>query len=154
MQKITPFLWFDNNAEDAVNFYVSVFKDAKAGGMARYSEGAPGPKGKVMTATFKLFGQEFIALNGGPQQFKFNESISFVVSCENQAEIDYYWEKLSEGGQKSRCGWLKDKFGVSWQVVPSNMGELMQNKDPEKSKRTMQAMMQMDKLDIRKLQEA
>ncbi|MFL5810619.1 MAG: VOC family protein [Flavisolibacter sp.] len=154
MQKITPFLWFDNNAEEAVNFYTSVFKDAKVGSMARYGEAGPGQKGQVMTATFKLFGQEFIVLNGGPQQFKFNESISFVISCENQEEIDYYWEKLSEGGEKSRCGWLKDKFGLSWQVVPANMGELLQNKDPEKSKRIKQAMMQMDKLDIKKLQEA
>src|SRR3982751_2259706 len=154
MQKITPFLWFDNNAEEAVNFYTSVFKDAKVGSMARYGEAGPGQKGQVMTATFKLFGQEFIALNGGPQQFKFNESISFVISCENQGEIDYYWEKLSEGGEKSRCGWLKDKFGLWWQVVPTNMGELLQNKDPEKSKRIMQTMMQMDKLDIKKLQEA
>ena len=153
MQKITPFLWFDNNAEEAVNFYTSVFKDAKAGGMARYGEGGPGPKGQVMTATFKLFGQEFIALNGGPH-FKFTEAISFVVNCETQEEIDEYWDKLSEGGQKSRCGWLKDKFGLSWQIVPTIMGQLMQNKDPEKSKRVMQAMMQMDKLDIKKLKEA
>src|ERR1700682_2480570 len=118
MQKITPFLWFDNNAEEAVKFYVSIFKNSKIVSVARYGDAGPGPKGAVMTVAFQLEGQEFIALNGGPL-FKFNESISFVVNCETQAEIDEFWEKLSEGGEKSRCGWLKDKFGLSWQVVPT-----------------------------------
>ena len=152
-QKITTFLWFDKNAEEAVNFYVSVFKNSRIVGTSHYGDTGAGPIGTVMTIEFELDGVRFTALNGGPT-FKFTEAISLMVMCQTQDEIDYFWEKLSEGGQKSRCGWLKDKFGVSWQVVPSNMGELMQNKDPEKSKRTMQAMMQMDKLDIRKLQEA
>ena len=152
MQKIVPFLWFDNNAEEAVDFYNSVFKKVKTGEVARYPEGAPGPKGQVMTVPFQLFGQEFIALNGGPM-FKFNEAVSFVVNCEDQDDIDYYWEKLSEGGEKSRCGWLKDKFGLSWQVVPSSMDKLMQG-DPKKAKKAMDAILKMDKLEIRKLEEA
>jgi len=152
-QKITPFLWYDNNAEDAVNFYLSVFKNSKMISTSRYGEAGPGPVGSLMTALFELDGLQFIALNGGPL-FKFNESVSMVVSCDTQDEIDYYWEKLSAGGEKSRCGWLKDKFGLSWQVTPSNMGELMSGKDPEKSKRAMIAMMQMDKLDIQKLKDA
>ncbi|MCI0363616.1 MAG: VOC family protein, partial [Phycisphaerales bacterium] len=115
MQKITPFLWFDNQAEAAMKFYVSVFKNSKAGTVARYGDAGPGPKGTVMTATFQLDGQEFIALNGGPR-FTFNESISFVINCKTQEEVDHYWERLSEGGEKSMCGWLKDKFGLSWQV--------------------------------------
>jgi len=153
MQKITPFLWFDNNAEEAANFYVSVFKNSKLLNVARYSEVGPGPKGAVMTAEFELDGQEFIALNGGPH-FKFTEAVSFVVNCETQEEIDYYWQRLSEGGQESRCGWLKDKFGLSWQVVPTILGKLMADKNPEKSNRVMKALLQMDKLDIEPLQRA
>ena len=153
MQKITPFLWFDNNAEEAMNFYVSIFKDAKILSVARYGEAGPGPAGTVMTAEFQLFGQEFVALNGGPR-FKFTEAISFVVNCGTQEEVDEYWEKLSEGGEKSRCGWLKDKFGLSWQVVPTILAELMGDKDPEKSKRVMQAMLQMDKIEIEPLKRA
>lgn len=153
MQKITPFLWFDNNAEEAVNLYTSVFKDAKAGSMVRYGDAGPGPKGQVMTATFQLFGQEFVALNAGPV-FKFTEAISFVVNCEDQEEVDYYWEKLSEGGAESQCGWLKDRFGLSWQIVPVIMPKLMQDKDPQKAQRVMAAMMKMKKIDIQQLQDA
>ena len=153
MQKITPFLWFDNNAEEAANFYVSVFKNAKLLKVARYGDAGPGPKGSVMTVEFELHGQEFVALNAGPS-FKFTEAISFVVNCETQEEVDYYWERLSEGGEKSRCGWLKDKFGLSWQVTPTILGKLMADKDPEKSKRVMEAMLKMDKLDIEPLQRA
>jgi len=153
MQKITPFLWFDNQAEEAMNFYVSVFKNSKRGRISRYGEAGPGPKGTVMVATFQLEGQEFIALNGGPQ-FKFTEAISFVVSCETQDEVDAFWEKLSEGGAKGQCGWLKDKYGLSWQIVPTALGELMSDPDPEKSKRVMTAMLQMKKLDISGLKRA
>ncbi|HEX6718125.1 MAG TPA: VOC family protein [Pyrinomonadaceae bacterium] len=153
MQKITPFLWFDNSAEEAANFYVSVFKNSRILNMARYGDAGPGPKGTVMTANFELNGQEFIALNGGPR-FKFTEAISFVVNCETQEDVDYFWERLSEGGEKSRCGWLKDKFGLSWQVVPTVLGRLMADKDPKKSKRVMEAMLQMDKIDIEPLQRA
>ena len=152
-QKITPFLWFNDNAEEAMNFYTSIFKNSKIGSVARYGEGGPGPKGSVMTATFQIEGQEFIALNGGPH-FKFTEAISFVVDCKTQEEVDEFWEKLSAGGEKSRCGWLKDKFGLSWQIVPDTLGKLMQDKDPEKSKRVMQAMMKMDKRIIADLQKA
>ncbi len=151
--RITPFLWFDNNAEEAVNFYISVFKNSRIGKTARYGEEAPGPKGTVMTISFELDGQEFIALNGGPL-FKFTEAISFVVSCKTQEEVDYYWEKLSEGGQESMCGWLKDKYGLSWQVVPVVLPELLSGKDKEKAKRTMQAMLKMNKLDIKTLEQA
>ena len=153
MQKITPFLWFDGKAEEAMNFYVSLFKNAKIVGVTRYGEAGPGPKGTVMTAKFELDGQEFVALNGGPQ-FTFTEAISFVVNCETQQEVDEFWEKLSEGGEKSRCGWLKDKYGLSWQVVPTVLVEMLQDKDTEKSKRVMQAMLQMDKLDINTLKQA
>jgi predicted 3-demethylubiquinone-9 3-methyltransferase (glyoxalase superfamily) len=153
MQKITPFLWFDNNAEEAINFYTSIFKDSKIVNVSRYGEGGPGPKGTVMSATFLLNGQEFMALNGGPH-FKFTEAISLFIKCETQPEIDEMWEKLSEGGQKSRCGWLKDKFGLSWQVVPPILGQFLSDKDPEKSKRVMMAMMKMDKIDIKTLQQA
>ena len=153
MQKITPFLWFDNQAEEAANFYVSIFKNSKVLRVLRYGDAGPGPKGSVMTAEFQIDGQEFVALNGGPQ-FKFTEAISFVVNCETQEEVDYFWEKLSEGGEKSRCGWLEDKFGLSWQVVPTVLVEMYQDKDPEKSQRVMKAMMQMDKLDINKLKQA
>ena len=153
MQKITPFLWFDGNAEEAVNFYVSIFKNSKVLSIARYGEAGPGPKGTVMTAAFQLDGQEFVALNGGPQ-FKFTEAISFWVRCETQEEIDEMWEKLSAGGAKSRCGWLKDKYGLSWQVVPPILGEMLQDKDAKKSQRVMAAMMQMDKIDIGLLKKA
>jgi len=153
-QKITPFLWFDNQAEEAMNFYVSIFKNSRVLGVTRYGKTGPGPEGSVMTAAFELDGQKFTALNGGPQ-FKFNESVSFVVNCETQKEIDYFWEKLSsEGGQESQCGWLKDKFGLSWQVVPVVLPELIQNADPAKSERVMQAIMQMKKLDLAKLKQA
>ena len=153
MQKITPFLWFDDNAEEAVNFYVSLFKNSKVLSITRYGEAGPGPAGTVLTAAFQLQGQEFIALNGGPQ-FKFSEAISFSVNCETQEELDQYWEKLSEGGEKGRCGWLKDKYGLSWQVNPVVLGEMLQDKDPDKAKRVMEAMLQMDKLDIETLKKA
>jgi predicted 3-demethylubiquinone-9 3-methyltransferase (glyoxalase superfamily) len=157
MQKITPFLWFDDKAEEAVNFYVSVFKNSKIGNIVRYGEEAAEasgrPKGTVMIVTFQLEGQDFIALNGGPV-FQFTEAISFVVNCETQEEVDKFWEKLSEGGQERQCGWLKDKYGVSWQVVPSILGKLLQDKDAEKSRRVMEAMLQMHKIDIKTLQQA
>jgi predicted 3-demethylubiquinone-9 3-methyltransferase (glyoxalase superfamily) len=153
MQKITPFLWFDGNAEEAVNFYTSIFKDSKILGMSYYGDAGPGLKGSVMTASFLLNGQEFIALNGGPH-FKFTEAISFSVNCETQSEIDELWSKLSAGGEEQMCGWLKDKFGLSWQIVPPILGKLMSDKDPQKSKRVMQAMMKMKKIDISKLKQA
>ena len=153
MQKITTFLWFDHQAEEAANFYTSLFKNSRIAGVSRYGEAAPLPKGTAMSVTFELEGQEFMALNGGPL-FKFTEAISLFVKCETQQEIDHFWEKLSEGGQKSRCGWLKDKYGLSWQIVPVVLGQLMSGKDPEKSKRVMQALMKMDKLDIQGLQQA
>jgi predicted 3-demethylubiquinone-9 3-methyltransferase (glyoxalase superfamily) len=153
MQKITPFLWFDGRAEEAMNFYVSIFKNSKIGTVSRCGEAGPGPKGSVMSATFTLEGQEFMALNGGPM-FTFSPAISFFVSCQTQAEIDDLWEKLSAGGEKSRCGWLKDKFGVSWQIIPSALGELLGDKDPAKSRRVMQAMLKMTKIDIEALRQA
>lgn len=154
MSKITPFLWFDNNAEEAVNFYTSVFKNSKIGTVHRYGDTGPGPKGTVMTASFTIDGMEFTALNGGPV-FKFNESISFVVHCKDQAEVDYYWEKLtSNGGQEVECGWLKDKFGLSWQIVPDALFELLGDKDPVKSQKVMKAMLQMKKIDVAKLKQA
>jgi predicted 3-demethylubiquinone-9 3-methyltransferase (glyoxalase superfamily) len=153
MQKITPFLWFDNNAEEAVNFYASIFKDAKILEVVRYGEAGPGPEGTAMTVSFELFGQEFIALNGGPH-FKFNEAISFSVNCETQEEVDEFWEKLTDGGTESRCGWLKDKYGLSWQVNPSILGKMLNDTDPQKTKRVMEAMLQMDKIDIPTLQRA
>jgi len=157
MKKITPFLWFDDKAEEAVKFYVSVFKNAKIGSIARYSEEAAvasgRPAGSVMTVSFKLNGQEFTALNGGPQ-FTFTPAISFVVNCGTQQEIDKLWEKLSAGGEKSVCGWLKDKYGVSWQIVPAVLGKMMQGKDAERSKRVMQAQLKMTKLDIKILKRA
>jgi Uncharacterized protein conserved in bacteria len=153
MQKITPFLWFDNQAEEAMNFYTSVFKDSKERNVSRYGDAGPGPKGSVMVAEFELNGQRFIALNGGPQ-FKFTEAVSFVINCETQEEVDYYWSKLTaDGGEESMCGWLKDKFGLSWQVTPTIMGKLFSG-DPAGGQRAMQAMMQMKKLDIQKLQDA
>lgn len=153
MQKITPFLWFDGKAEEAMDFYTSIFRNSKKGSVSRYSEGGPLPKGTVMTASFELEGQEFIALNAGPM-FTFTPAISFFVKCETQEEIDYYWEKLSAGGEKQMCGWLKDKFGLSWQIVPPVLGELLGDTDREKAGRVMQAMLQMDKIDIDKLKKA
>jgi predicted 3-demethylubiquinone-9 3-methyltransferase (glyoxalase superfamily) len=153
MQKITPFLWFDGKAEEAMNFYTSIFKNSKIGDIRRYGEAGPGPKGTVMSASFELEGQEFIALNGGPQ-FTFSPAISFFVNCKAQKEVDELWEKLSAGGEKLQCGWLKDKYGLSWQIVPTALGELMSDPDPEKSKRVMNAMLQMTKLDIKKLKQA
>jgi len=153
MQKITPFLWFDDKAEEAMNFYVSIFQNSKRGRISRYGEAGPGPKGTVMVATFQLEGQDFIALNGSPH-FKFTEAISLVVNCETQDELDAFWEKLSEGGSKGQCGWLKDKYGLSWQIVPAVLGELMSDPDPEKSKRVMTAMLKMTKMDIKGLQQA
>ena len=153
MQKITPFLWFDGKAEEAMRFYVSIFKNSKIGSITRYGDAGPGPKGTVMVVTFQLDGQEFIALNGGPQ-FTFSPAISLVVNCETQGEVDAFWEKLSEGGEKLQCGWLKDKYGLSWQIVPTVLGEMMQDKDEEKSQRVMKAMLQMNKIDIGRLKQA
>jgi predicted 3-demethylubiquinone-9 3-methyltransferase (glyoxalase superfamily) len=150
MKKITPFLWFDDKAEEAMNFYVSIFKNSKIVGVSRYGEGGPGPKGTVMTATFQLDGQEITALNGGPQ-FAFTEAISFYVDCESQQEVDELWEKLSEGGGQGQCGWLKDKYGLSWQIVPSVLGELLQDKDANRARRVMEAMLQMRKIEIERL---
>jgi len=152
-QKITPFLWFDNNAEEAMNPYVSVFKNARIVGVSRYGEGGPGPKGSVMSGTFEFEGQQFMALNGGPH-FKFTEAVSLFVNCTTQAEVDELWAKLSAGGQESRCGWLKDKFGLSWQIIPSILGEMLSDPDPKKSARVMQAMLKMGKIDIGLLQAA
>jgi predicted 3-demethylubiquinone-9 3-methyltransferase (glyoxalase superfamily) len=153
MQKITPFLWFDDKAEEAVDFYISIFKNSKTISISRYGDAGPGPKGSVMVAKFQIEGQEFVALNGGPT-FTFSPAISFVVNCRTQEEIDELWEKLSEGGAKSQCGWLTDKFGLSWQIVPTVLGELMQDKDPVKTNRVMKALLQMTKLDIQGLQKA
>jgi len=153
MQTITPFLWFDGKAEDAMNFYTSIFKNSKVGKVSRYGEAGPGPKGTVMVATFELDGQEFLALNGGPQ-FTFSPAISFVVNCVTQEEVDQFWDKLSAGGSTQACGWLKDKFGVSWQIVPTSLGQLLGDPDPVKSNRVMQAMLQMTKIDIEKLKRA
>jgi len=147
MQKITPFLWFDNQAEEAAHFYTSIFKNSKIGTVSRYGEAGPGPKGSVMLVTFELDGEEFMALNGGPL-FKFTEAISLSVNCQTQDEVDELWEKLSAGGEKGRCGWLKDKYGLSWQINPTVLGEMLNDKDPGKSNRVMRAMLQMDKIDI------
>src|SRR5262245_34844361 len=152
-QKITTFLWFDKNAEEAVNFYTSVFKNSRTIDVVRWGDEGPGPKGSVLTIDFELDGQRFTALNGGPQ-FKFTEAISLLVHCQTQDEIDYYWEKLSEGGQKVECGWLKDKFGLSWQVAPDILLELIKDPDPQKKDRVMKAMMQMKKLEIKPILEA
>jgi predicted 3-demethylubiquinone-9 3-methyltransferase (glyoxalase superfamily) len=153
MQKIVPFLWFDDKAEEAMNFYVSIFKNSKVVSVTRYGEAGPGPKGSVMSATFQLEGQDFYALNGGPQ-FKFTPAVSLFVNCETQKEIDDLWEKLSEGGRRDRCGWLTDKYGLSWQIVPTILGNLLGDKDPAKAQSAMKAMLQMDKLDIKRLQDA
>jgi predicted 3-demethylubiquinone-9 3-methyltransferase (glyoxalase superfamily) len=152
--KIAPFLWFDTQAEEAAKFYVSVFKDSKMGNISRYGEGMPGRKGSVMTAAFEIEGQSFTALNGGPQ-FKFTEAVSFVVNCDTQKEIDYYWDKLTAGGGKEvECGWLKDKFGLCWQIVPAVLFDLIQQSDQKKTDRVMKAVMQMKKLDIVALERA
>ena len=153
MQKITPFLWFDGKAEEAMNFYVSIFRNSRVGKVTRYGAGGPGPKGTVMSATFQLEGQEFTALNGGPQ-YNFSPAISFFVNCESQAEVDELWEKLSAGGEKLRCGWLTDKYGVTWQIIPSALGRLLGDKDPRKAANVMQAMLQMQKIDVKGLEEA
>jgi predicted 3-demethylubiquinone-9 3-methyltransferase (glyoxalase superfamily) len=153
MQKISPFLWFDGQAEEAMNFYVSIFKNAKAGKVVRYGPGAPAPEGSAMTCTFQLDGQEFMALNGGPH-FKFSPAISFFVNCNTQQEVDELWEKLSMDGEKQQCGWLKDKFGVSWQIIPTALGELLHSKDAAQSKRVMEAMLKMTRIDIALLKQA
>ena len=153
MQKITPFLWFDDQAEEAMEFYTSVFEDSAVVNITRYGEAGPGPEGSLMSATFRLNGQEFIALNGGPE-FSFTPAISFFVNCETQQEVDKFWEKLSAGGKPGQCGWLTDKFGVSWQVVPNVLGELLASPDPAAAQRVMQAMLQMSKIDIKALQRA
>lgn len=151
MSKITPFLWFDGQAEEAMNFYVSVFNDSKILNVNRYGDAGPGPKGTVMTASFLLNGQPFLALNGGPV-FQFTPAISFVVNCETQEEVDSYWAKLSAGGQEGQCAWLTDKFGVSWQIVPKQLGQLLSDPAPAKAGRVMQAMLEMSKIDIAELQ--
>jgi predicted 3-demethylubiquinone-9 3-methyltransferase (glyoxalase superfamily) len=153
MQKITPFLWFENQAKEVVSFYTSIFKNSKVGKVSRYGEGAPMPKGTVMTVPFEIEGQEFMALNGGPV-FQFSPAISFLVNCETQEEVDHLWEKLSAGGEKQRCGWLKDKFGVTWQIVPTALGKLMEDKDPARVKRVTMAMLQMTKIEIEGLKRA
>jgi len=153
MQKITPFLWFDGNAEEAMNLYVSVFKNSKIVSVRRYGDAGPGPKGSVMTGTFQIEGQEFYALNGGPK-YKFTPAISLFVSCETQQEVDELWEKLSAGGHKDQCGWLQDKFGLSWQIIPAALGKMLGDKDPQKANRVMQAMLKMNKIDILKLKQA
>ncbi len=152
-QRITPFLWFDSQAEEAAKFYTSVFKNSRIKAVTHYGESGPGPKGSVMTVAFELDGQDFVALNGGPH-FKFTEAISFVVNCETQEEVDEFWAKLSEGGQEIECGWLKDKYGLAWQIVPRALFELLQDKDAAKSQRVMQAMLQMKKIDIAGLRAA
>ncbi len=160
MQKISPFLWFDHEAEEAVKFYTSIFKNSKIGRILRYGEeaskisSAGRPAGSVLTVEFEIEGQKFVALNGGPR-FKFNESISFVVNCETQEEVDYFWEKLTaDGGEESQCGWLKDKFGLSWQVTPTVLIDMLHDKDSEKAERVMKSMLQMQKIDIEKLKAA
>jgi len=156
-QKITPFLWFDNQAEEAAKFYTSIFKNSKIENVTRYDEEGSKvsgrPKGSAMTVPFQIEGQEFVALNGGPL-FKFTEAISFVVNCEIQKEVDYYWEKLSAGGEEVQCGWLKDRFGLSWQVVPTVLTEMLQDKDPQKAQRVMAAMLKMKKIEIADLKKA
>jgi predicted 3-demethylubiquinone-9 3-methyltransferase (glyoxalase superfamily) len=154
MHKISPFLWFESHAEEAANFYVSIFTDSKIVSVSRYPEGGPGPAGEVMVVEFQLEGQRFMALNGGPQ-FKFTEAVSFSIDCQTQEEVDHFWSKLtSDGGEESQCGWLKDKFGLSWQVVPGILGELLAGTDRRKAQRVMQAMLKMKKIDIAGLQRA
>ena len=153
MQKIIPFLWFDHQAEEAMKYYVSIFKNSKVVSVARYGDAGPGPKGTVMMATFQLEGQEFYALNGGPK-YRFTPAISLFVSCETQEEVDRLWEKLTEGGRADQCGWLQDKYGLSWQIIPTILGKLMSDPDPKKSQAVMKAMLQMAKLDIARLKQA
>ncbi len=153
MQKITPYLWFDDQAEEAVNFYTSIFKNSRVLNVSRYGEAGPGPAGSVMTATFELDGQEFMALNGGPQ-YKFTEAISFLVHCKTQKEVDELWEKLSAEGEEGPCGWLKDKFGVSWQIIPTALGEMLSDPDPARAQRVMEAMLKMTKIEIPVLKQA
>ena len=153
MPKISPFLWFDDKAEEAANFYISIFKNSRITSVARYGEAGPGAKGSVMTIAFHLDGQDFVGLNGGPH-YAFSPAISFWINCETQEEVDHYWDNLSAGGQALQCGWLTDKFGVTWQVVPSILPKLLQDKDPQKSQRVMKAMLQMVKLDIAALKQA
>ena len=153
MQKITPFLWFNDNAEEAMNFYISIFKNSKVVSVSRYGDAGPGPKGSVMVGKFEIEGQEFMALNGGPI-YKLTPAVSFVVNCETQQEVDDFWDKLTAGGQPIQCGWLTDKYGVSWQIVPTILGTLMADKDPAKSGRVMKAMLQMIKIDVAGLQRA
>jgi len=153
MQKITPYLWFDNQAEEAANFYVSIFNNSKIVNISRYGEAGPGPAGTVLTVSFELEGQQFTALNGGPA-FKFTEAVSFFVDCKSQEEVDDLWEKLTEGGEEQPCGWLKDKFGLSWQIVPTVLIEMLNDPDPEKARRATEAMLQMKKIDIPTLEQA
>ena len=153
MQKITPFLWFDTQAEEAAKHYVSIFKNSKIVGVTRYGDAGPGPRGSVMTVTFSLGGQEFIALNGGPH-FKFTEAISLSVDCKTQEEVDELWRRLSEGGEEGQCGWLKDRYGLSWQINPTILGEMLADPDPRKAKRVMEAMLEMKKIDIARLKQA
>lgn len=153
MQKIVPFLWFDGKAEEAMNFYVSIFKNSKVLSVTRYGPAGPGPKGTVMSATFQLEGQQFYALNGGPQ-FKFTPAISLFVNCQTQQEVDDLWKKLSAGGREDQCGWLQDKYGLSWQIIPTVLGEMLGDKDAGKAERVMRAMLQMKKIDIKGLRQA
>ena len=153
MQKIVPFLWFNDNAEEAMNLYVSIFKNSKVVSVTRYGEAGPGPKGSVMSATFQLEGQDFYALNGGPH-YKFTPAISLFVNCTTQEEVDALWDQLSAGGSTQPCGWLQDKFGLSWQIIPTILGTMLSDKDPKKSQSVMRAMLQMSKIDIKALQEA
>jgi predicted 3-demethylubiquinone-9 3-methyltransferase (glyoxalase superfamily) len=153
MQKITPFLWFDGKAEEAANYYVSIFKNSKIDHVSRYGDAGPGPKGSVMIVSFQVEGQSFTALNGGPQ-YKFTPAISLFVNCEDQAEVDHLWEKLSTGGATQQCGWLTDKYGVTWQIIPKALMELMQDKDPVKSQRVFRAMMKMNKIEVEDLKKA
>ncbi len=153
MQRITPFLWFDHEAEEAARFYASIFPNSRIGKVTRYGEAGPGPKGSVMTVQFELDGQQFIALNGGPQ-FKFTEAVSFSVDCKTQKEVDEYWKKLSAGGEEGPCGWLKDRYGLSWQINPTALGEMLGDPDPKRSKRVMEAMLKMKKIDIDGLRRA
>jgi len=153
MQKITPYLWFENQAEEAVNFYTSIFKDSKILNMSRLPSEAPGQAGPVITATFQIEGQTFMALNGGPM-YKFTEAVSFFVSCQTQEEVDYYWDRLLEGGEAQMCGWLKDKYGLSWQIIPEALMQLMGDPDPEKARRVMEAMLKIVKIDIAGLKQA
>lgn len=154
MKKITPFLWFDDQAEEAMEFYVSVFPNSRILSITHLGDDVPGPKGKVLTGTFELNGQQLMALNGGPEQFHFSEAISFYVDCESQQEVDYFWQRLTEGGQPGPCGWLKDKYGLSWQIVPSALGQMLSDPDPARSGRVTQAMLKMGKLDLAALQKA